>query len=83
MSLSNILKLTRQKALMTQTDFAKEINVSVATINRWENGKVKPNLTAMKRLRLFCQENNLPFDVIENEWLSINNTQFEEQNAED
>jgi len=69
MSLSSKLKLTRQKLFMTQETFAAKLHVSVATINRWERGHSKPNLTAMKSLKAFCEENNLPFSDIENEWL--------------
>lgn len=68
MSLSDTIKHTRQKLFMSQEDFATAIRVSVATINRWENGRSKPNLTAMKNIKAFCEENNLPFDTIENEW---------------
>ena len=69
MSLSEQLKITRQKSLMTQDEFAKEIKVSVATINRWETGKARPSITAIKRIKNFCTINNLPFDGLENEWL--------------
>lgn len=69
MSLNELLKLTRKRALMSQEDFAKNIRVSVATINRWENGRNKPNLTATRRIKQFCEDNKLPFDEIEKEWL--------------
>ena len=59
MSLSDTLKLTRQRVFLTQEDFATAMHVSVATINRWENGRSKPNLTAMKSIKNFCEENNL------------------------
>ena len=65
MSLSEVLKMTRQKAFMTQEVFAKEMNVSVMTVNRWENGKCKPNLSAMKKLKSFCMVNNLSYADIE------------------
>ena len=68
MSLSETIKLTRQKLFMSQEDFASKIHVSVATINRWENGRSKPNLIAMKSIKTFCEENNLSFSEIENEW---------------
>ena len=68
MSLSVALKMTRQKAFQTQEMFAKELRVSVATINRWENGRAKPNLTAMKRIKDYCENHNLPYDEIEKEW---------------
>jgi len=69
MSLSEILKYTRQKTLMSQEEFAVTINVSVATINRWENGRSKPNLMAMRNLKAFCDSHKLPFEEIEREWL--------------
>jgi len=69
MSFSEEIKLTRQKAFLTQDQFAKEIDVSVATINRWETGKARPNMTAIKRIKSFCISNNLPFDGLESEWL--------------
>ena len=68
MSLADTIKRTRQKAFLTQELFASKMNVSVATINRWENGKSKPNLTAMKNLKQFCEEYKLPYETIEREW---------------
>ena len=72
MQLSMLLKTTRQKAFLTQEGFAKEIFVTASTINRWEHGKAKPNLTAMKKLKTFCEEQNIPFEEIEAAWLSEN-----------
>lgn len=68
MQLAEAIKVTRQKAFMSQEEFSHELNVSVSTINRWETGKVKPNLTALKNLKLFCEAHNLPYYCIENEW---------------
>ena len=68
MSLPVSIKLMRQKAFMSQESFASALNVSVGTINRWENGKSKPNITAMKKIKDFCDNNNLSFENIENEW---------------
>lgn len=70
MSLKEAIKITRMKSLLSQEDFAKELNVSVGSINRWENGKTKPNLIAMKAIKSFCEENNLDYSIIEREWLS-------------
>ena len=68
MQLAENIKLTRQKAFLSQEAFAHELNVSVSTINRWENGKVKPNISAMKNLKSFCDKHDLCFDTLENEW---------------
>ena len=69
MSFSEEIKLMRQKSFMTQDEFAKEISVSTATINRWETGKARPNITAIKRIKTFCNTNDLPFEKLESEWL--------------
>ena len=78
MRLQDELKITRQKAFMTQENFADEIKVSAATINRWENGKSKPNLTAMKKIKGFCEENNLSYEDIEKEWFDYSTGGFDE-----
>ena len=70
MQLADAIKITRQKAFLSQDSFASEMNVAVSTINRWENGKSKPNLTAMKNLKQFCTKYNLPYEDIENGWFS-------------
>lgn len=69
MSLAEVIRNTRMKSLLSQEDFAKALNVSVGSINRWENGKTKPNIIAMKAVKSFCEENNLDYSIIENEWL--------------
>ena len=53
---------------MSQEEFAREMGVSVITINRWENGKCKPNLSALKKIKSFCETHELSYDKIENEW---------------
>ena len=70
MLLSELLRTMRMKALLSQEEFVKALNVSVGTINRWENGKTRPNITAMKRLKTFCEENNILFDEIEAAWIA-------------
>ena len=54
---------------MSQDSFANELNVSVATINRWENGRARPNITAMRKIKDFCDRKSLPFDEVEKVWL--------------
>ena len=66
--LGETIRLTRQKAFLSQEEFAKELNVSVSTINRWETGKVKPNLSALKNLKEFCEKQRLPFEELEKDW---------------
>lgn len=69
MTFAEIIRITRQRAFLSQKAFAKEINSSVASINRWENGRGKPNLITMKHIKEFCEKYNLPYEEIEKEWL--------------
>ncbi|MEG0785303.1 MAG: helix-turn-helix transcriptional regulator [Christensenella sp.] len=46
--------------------------MSVSTINRWETGKIKPNLNAMKELKAFCSQHYLSYNEIEADWFNIN-----------
>ena len=69
MSLGNAIKISRQKAFFTQQDFAQKLNVALSTVNRWELDKAKPNMKAMKKLKDFCNEYNVSYEIIEREWL--------------
>lgn len=70
MSLGETIRITRQKAFYTQEDFSKWLNVALSTVNRWELNKAKPNIKAMKKIKAFCEENNLNYEAIEEAWLS-------------
>lgn len=65
MSFSEDIKRIRRKAFLTQEDFAKQIGVSFATVNRWETGKAKPNLKTMKLIDDYCKRNDIDFDISE------------------
>ena len=69
MSLGEAIRITRQKSFSTQEDFARKLHVALSTVNRWEMDKVRPNMKAMKSLKNFCEENDLSYEFIENEWL--------------
>ena len=65
MAFSEEIKRIRHKALMSQEDFAKEIGVSCITVTRWETGKAKPNLKAMRLIDSYCKKNGINFDITE------------------
>ena len=65
------IKRARQRCFLTQSDFAKEVKVAFSTVNRWEGGKAKPNLTAMKNIKEFCLRNNIGYSSIEEAWLDF------------
>lgn len=70
MSLGETLRIIRHKAFYTQEDFAKELNVALSTVNRWELDKAKPNVKAMKEIKVFCDNNGLDYTEIESVWLA-------------
>ena len=69
MSFPEEIKRIRQRTFLTQHDFANKIGVAFSTVNRWESGRAKPNLRAMKSINAFCLENNIPYEMIEEAWL--------------
>lgn len=64
------IKKIRQRSFLTQQEFAKKIGVAFSTVNRWESGRAKPNLKAMKSINTFCLDNNIPYETIEEAWLN-------------
>lgn len=59
MEFPRIVKIVREKTGMSQEDFARALNVSFATINRWENGKTHPNKLTQAVFFDFCQKQGL------------------------
>ena len=53
MGFPNEIKRIRQRSFLTQQEFAKIIGVAFSTVNRWESGRAKPNLKAMKSINTF------------------------------
>ena len=70
MSLSDSIKLIRQKSLLNQQEFADVLKVGLTTVNRWEGGKSIPNISAMKKIKALCDNNGLEYNIIESEWLT-------------
>ena len=70
MMFSDNIKIMRQKLFLSQDAFAKELEISVSTVNRWEIGKSVPNFTTMKRIKDFCEKHNVDYVPIEESWLS-------------
>lgn len=55
MTYSEEIKKIRQKCFLSQEAFGRELGVSFSSINRWEGGKSKPNMSAMKKIMEFCE----------------------------
>ncbi len=57
--LGNILKEIRSELGITQEQFARELNISFSTLNRWENGHTTPSRLAKTRLFEFCNNQDV------------------------
>lgn len=68
MPFSSEIKNFRLSRLMNQTEFGNALGVSFTTVNRWENGKARPNIKTMKALKQYCEENNLSYEPLEKSW---------------
>ena len=50
--------------MLSQTELAEQLNVTFATVNRWENGRAVPNKLAQTKLYEICKENDVPvYDI--------------------
>ena len=45
---------------MSQTEFAEQLNVTFASVNRWENGRAVPNKLAQSKMHDLCKEKAVP-----------------------
>lgn len=75
--LAEAIRNLRKKTFYSQEAFANEINVTVGTINRWEKGKCRPNITAMKNIKNFCDKKGYSFDEIEEGWIKIDKGEYD------
>ena len=48
---------------MTQEQFAHEIAVTVATVNRWENGHTEPSNLALRMIEQLARRRGLTTDL--------------------
>ncbi len=59
MEFKDKVKIVRQKLMLSQSDFAKELGVAFSTINEWENGVRKPNYIMQRKFSKYCEEKNI------------------------
>lgn len=69
MSYSDEIKQIRKKCFLSQEAFGRELGVSFSSISRWEGGKIKPSMSAMRKIKEFCQKHGIDFKPLE-EWIN-------------
>ncbi len=63
--MQDLIKKIRSHMNMNQTEFAELLNVTFATVNRWENGRALPNKLAQDKIYDLCKEYNVPvYDMV-------------------
>jgi len=65
MQIAEILKEVRKQLNISQETLARELKVSYATLNRWENNRVKPSRLAMVQLKDFCAEKGIAQEILD------------------
>lgn len=63
MSFAEKVKNVRKILKISQEELARELGVSFATINRWENGNYNPSKLAVKTFENFCGLHNIILGV--------------------
>ena len=51
-----LLKKIREYLNMSQTELAELLNISFATVNRWETGKTQPTYKALRTIKEYCEK---------------------------
>ena len=63
--MQDLIKKIRSHMNMNQTEFAELLNVTFATVNRWENGRALPNKLAQDKIYDLCKEYYVPvYDMV-------------------
>jgi len=62
---SEIIKEIRRRTGDSQKSLAEALNVSFATVNRWETGRCVPAPLALDSIRAYCKKNGIDFSEFE------------------
>lgn len=63
--MKELIKKIRTSLNMSQTELAELLNISFATVNRWENGRALPNKLAQSTLYELCRTNKVSvYDMV-------------------
>lgn len=59
---SEAIKTLRKKLILSQTEFAKLLGVSYATVNRWESGNFELTIKSKRKLAPYFKKYNIEID---------------------
>ena len=64
MNWPKIIKTIRNKMFITQSELATRIDVSFASVNRWEQGHHEPTMKAKRKLAQICHEIDIDMEAL-------------------
>lgn len=64
MKFDEILKEIRKELSISQEQFARDLNVSFTTLNRWENNRSVPSRLAKMRVLDYCKGKDISKEII-------------------
>lgn len=67
MDYQRLVKELRLKLILSQQEFADLLNVSFASINRWETGKHEPTIKVKRKIVELCKINGIDMEDIKND----------------
>lgn len=79
--MKDLIRFIRSSAHISQCEFANELHVAFATVNRWENGKTTPPPVVQKALYEFCLHHNIDITTYIIETLMKEKTKIESSNS--
>ena len=59
MKYSNLIKMLREKLILSQTELANLLDVSFSSVNRWENGRHEPTIKVKRKIVELCESNHI------------------------
>ena len=59
MEWNSVIKEIRNRLFLTQEELAKALDVSFATVNRWENKIFEPSMKDKRKIKEFCDKNDI------------------------
>ena len=62
MTFADKVKYVREQLGISQEKLAVLLEVSFATVNRWEKGHAMPSYVAQERFNLLCKNNKINFE---------------------
>lgn len=62
MDFSEKVKTVREQLHISQEKLAVMLDVSFATVNRWEKGRAMPSYNAQIKFNALCKENGIKFE---------------------